>query len=267
MRVKLGDSNRTEKKYLEGRIASAEQNLINAQVGLGNAQSSLEFITGEKLNFDATLPDIKQDKKFANIENFLEKAFKNNTQISALNAEKESAEHSLEAVLGRYYPRLDFVVEAGHIQDRGGLTGNVRNGIAKLEMTIPIYDGGIRSALKRQRKAEIEEVAAKQLAFQRRLKQDLKTSYQNRVGAVEQIATAVREIETQLALEKLNKQQFRYGEKDIFITDLVESRERVFNAKLNKIKAETEYITSYYRIQQSLGEIFPEFCTKTCQVI
>ena len=69
------------------------------------------------------------------------------------------------------------------------------------------------------------------------------------------------------AAECLNKQQFKYGEKDIFITDLVESRERVFNAKLNKIRAETEYVTSYYRIQQSLGEIVPEFCTKTCQIL
>jgi adhesin transport system outer membrane protein len=267
MRLKLGDSNRTEKKYLEGRIASAEQNLINAQVGLGNAESSLEFITGERLNFNATLPDIKKDKKFATIENFLGQAFKNNIQVLALNAEKEAAEHQLESVLGRYYPRLDFVVEAGHIEDRGGFTGNVRNGVVKLEMSIPIYDGGTRSALKRQRQAEIEEVAAKQLAFRRRLKQDLKTSYQNRLGAIEQIETAMREIESQLSLEKLNKQQFKYGEKDIFITDLVESRERIFNAKLNKIRAESEYINSYYRIQQSLGEIVPEFCPATCQVI
>ncbi len=267
MRFKLGDSNKTEKKYLEGRIASAEQNLINAKVGLGNAESSLEFITGEKLNFSAILPEIKKDTKFLAVEKILQQAFQKNTQVSALNSEKQAAEHQLEAVLGRYYPRLFFITEAGYVQDRGGRTGDIKNSIVKLEMTLPIYDGGLRSDLARQQRAQIEEVEAKQIAFKRRLTQELKTSCQNSVGAVDQIETAIREIKSQLALEQLNKQQFKYGEKDIFITDLVESRERVFNAKINKIKAETQYITSYYSIQRSLGALFQDFCKNKCTIL
>jgi outer membrane protein TolC len=267
MRLKAGDRNKTEKKYIEGRLASAKQNLINAQTGLGNAQSALEFITGEKLSFVADLPDIKKDKKFATIEKFLNQAFQNNTQISILEAQKQGTEHALEATIGRFYPQLDFIVEAGHLADRGGETGNVRNGVVKFELTLPIYEGGLRSALVSQRKAELREVKAKKMRYQRQLKQDLKVAYQNRLGALQEIETAKQEITSNTALEKLNKQQFKYGEKDIFITDLVESRERIFRGKTNKVRFEAEYVTSYYRIQQILGEIFQEFCTAECQAI
>ena len=212
------------------------------------------------------MPTIKEDKRFSALEDVIVDAYQKNTEANILKAQEDRTEHLIEAAIGKFYPQLALVMEAGHVEDTGGDTGIVRNAVAKLELTIPIFDGWLKSSVVDQRKAEQHEARANSLRFKRQLKQDLKTAYNNRLGAIEEAEAARQEIQSNEELDVLNRQRFKFGEGDIFITDLVEARERIFNGKVNKAQFESEIVTTHYRIQQILGEILPQFCETECEV-
>ncbi len=264
LRATAGDTSDSEKNYMLARLANAEQEKINANSALKDAQSALKYLTGETADFTATLPTLPLEDTHIAEEELLAQALRKNTDILLNQAELAAARHEVEATKGQFYPNLSFVVDGGHAEDLGGETGVKRAASGKFELNYKIFDGGLRSATVQRQTGKVKEVEARGDRIRREIKQNISQGYNKLNGAAKEMKVAITEVKANTELERVYREQFKFGDGDVDVTNLVEARERIFTASVKKIRLRNDVINANYTLKKLVGELLLPFCGKKC---
>lgn len=260
LRLKAGDASKAELNYMQARVAAAEQAYISSQAARADAFNALIYLVGEIPEFDATKP-VLDPYLHGDPETIMEKAISDNTDVRLVKSDKEAATHDLAAAKGRYMPELDLVVDGSHSDQLGGFTGSRDYAGAKLQVSYKIFDGGLRAATSQRQTAKIREVEARQDRVKRDITQKVSRDYTKQLTTVKELKVAEDEIVANTDLEKLYRKQFKSG--DIDITNLVESQERIFGARMKKYKLESDMVNVTFSILRNTSELLPTFCGNT----
>ncbi len=263
-RAQAGDTNVSEKNYMLARLANAQQEKINASSALKDAYSALRYLIGDVEDFTAEVPDMKQHETEVSDDTLLSKALRQNTDVLQNKADLTAARHELRTVTGQYYPNLNFVVDSGRAEDLGGTTGIKYVASGKVELNFKLYDGGLRSAGMQRQMGKIKEVEARGDKIQRELKQNVLQASNKLRSSAEQMAVAVQEINANTELERVYREQFRNGDGDVDVTNLVEARERIFTANVKKARLQSDTINADFALKKLVGELLLPFCGSKC---
>jgi adhesin transport system outer membrane protein len=264
LRAKAGDTSVSEKNYMLARLANAEQEKINAHSALKDAQSALKYLTGDTTDFVAELPTLPLEDTHVAEEELLAQALKKNTDILVNQEDLSAARHEMEASKGQFYPNLSFVVDGGHAEDLGGETGVKRAASGKLELNYKIFDGGLRSATVQRQAGKIKELEARGDRIRRELKQNVSQGYNKLNSAAKEMNVAITEVKANTELERVYREQFKHGDGDVDVTNLVEARERIFTASVKKERLRNDVINASYTLKKLVGELLLPFCGKKC---
>lgn len=260
IRLKAGDASKAEKNYMQARVAAAEQSYITSQAALKDAFSALTYLIGPVEEFDAVPPSLSEYMT-SDPDEIIQKAVTKSTDIRIVDSDQKAAEHDLSAAKGRFMPELDLVLDGNHGEDLGGDSGTRDFGSAKVQVSYKIFDGGLRSATTQRQQAKIREVEARQNRVKREITQNVKRDYNKQQTAVKELQVAEQEIVANTELEVLYRKQFKSG--DIDISNLVESQERIFSARMKKYKLESDMVNVTFALLRSTAEILPKFCGNT----
>jgi outer membrane protein TolC len=124
-----------------------------------------------------------------------------------------------------------------------------------------LLDGGLRRATTQRQYAKIREVEARENRVKREVTQKVTRDFNKQQTAIKELKVAEEEIVANTDLEALYRKQFKQG--DIDITNLVESQERIYSARMKKYKLETDKVNTTFAILRSTAEMLPKFCGNT----
>jgi outer membrane protein len=204
-RFKLGDAPVTDTHEAAARAQALRAELLAAQTQLTLKQAALNDITG--WSDAAVLPLAADDgawsRELPGLEQWLADAAGSNLQLRTLSAQLEVARQEASKFGAEAAPTVDLVASVGQNRlsgsgDFGSALNSASNASIGVQLNVPLYTGGWRSArqdeqLRLAEKAQAErEHQARQVALQTRAAWLGLTVGASRVSALQQALAASR---------------------------------------------------------------------------
>jgi outer membrane protein len=175
-RFKLGDAPVTDTHEAAARAEAMRAEVLAAQAGLQLKRSALADATGwtDAQMQSLSLPQGSAPQDVAALQQWLAEVRSSNLQLRLLNASTEVARQEAAKQGALAAPSLDLVAMAG--QDRlsgsgayGSASNGLNNSMIGLQLNVPLYSGGYRSA----REQETLRLAEKSVADTQRQAQQV----------------------------------------------------------------------------------------------
>jgi outer membrane protein len=234
-------------------LADAKLLLVGAENDLKSAQAQLGTVMGlpnetsfllEEEPLPAPLPD--------RIDPLILEAIKDRPELANLRLEESSAKRFAQAEHALYFPNIGVVGTAGFVP-AGEQTVPGRYGAVGLNVTIPIFNGGLFKA--RQTEAELRAKAAGQNIsdLQNRVARDVRVAYLNATTAQDRLALTAQLLQqAQLALDLA---QTRYNLGLSSIIELSQAQLNLTSAEIASASATYDYQTQQSVLEYQIGAL------------
>jgi outer membrane protein len=184
------------------------------------------------------------------IQPLLDEAVRNRPELANLRLEESSAKRFVQAEHALYFPNIGVFGTAGFVPT-GQATIPGRYGAIGLNVTIPIFNGGLFKA--RQTEAELKAKAASQniSAEQNRVIRDVRVAYLNATTDYDRLALTDQLLQqAQLALDLA---QTRYNLGLSSIVELSQAQLNLTSAQIASASAKYDYQTQNATVQYQVG--------------
>ena len=238
-------------------VSFANVNLADARLLLVQAQSDLKAAEAEL----ATAIGLPNESGFVldeepipapmpdRVDELLREAIENRPELKSLRLQQSAAERFTKAEHALYYPSVGVIGTAGFVPT-GYATIPGRYGAIGMNVTIPIFSGGLFKA--RQTQAELRAKAATENVndLQNRVIRDVRVAWLNATTAYDRMALTQQLL--QQASSALDLAQARY---DLGLGNIVE----LSTAQLNLTSAQIADTSAHYEYQTQ--RIFVDYQT------
>jgi outer membrane protein len=255
-RFDVGLSAITDVLEAQARYDIAVSDEINAEKLLADAREALRELTGvipgtlEILQAEIPLipPDPAVEEKWVTI------ATDQNPLLLAARAATETARQEIEIQRSGHYPTLDLTADyAWRNNNFGGLgISQERNDSAiGVQMTLPLYQGGLISANTRQSQYQFnqsQETQVQQLRATERQARDTFRGVMTGISKVTALKQAV--ISNEKALEAAEA-GFEVGTRTI--VDVLDTQRDLLSAKRDHARSRYDYLLDMLRLKQAAG--------------
>jgi len=230
---------------------------IEAQNVLANANEALREITGQYHKDLHTLqekiPLLEPDPN--DIDTWANQAVKQNFEVQAAEYDYEIARDEVKRQRAGHYPQLDL--SASHnksISDGGSFGGSdTTNNAISLELSLPIYQGGLVSS--RTRQAAHEYTRARELLTQARrsIVRQTRDSFLGVRAAISRVeALHQARISSASSLEA-TEAGMEVGTRTT--VDVLLARRSLFQAERDLARARYDYILNFLHLKQAVGNL------------
>ncbi|MGB1580987.1 MAG: TolC family protein, partial [Nevskiales bacterium] len=230
----------TDLKEAKARDDLAKARLILARQELESAQDALDESTGNGrvglpvLPEDSELPAMEQ----ASMESFLNKVVANNPELLDLRQEVAVAEAQAKQSKSGLLPRLDAVASYREEDTSDSRVGSLRDDKrVGVELTVPLYQGGIQRARERESVAMLEAAQSNLRRIEAERRREARQQYRAVEAAYAQASALKLAVESARAAEEATKNGYQAGTRTI--TD-------VLNARSALISAQRDYASTRY---------------------
>ncbi len=264
-----------EAKFYAGLVSVADVNeaktklaLIEAQIigihqNLNIKKREMQSIIGN-ISFD--IKSLRADIQFVKSNDTLEKwesiAFANNLQIQMKQYEYQLAQNDIELKKSGHYPTLNAVASSRENSVGGGFpyansTKNegesVRTDMVGLELTIPIYSGGLSSSQVREAEANSNK-AQEDLEFtKKQIDFNIKQHYSNMETYFKQINAYTETLNA--AYKQLDSSELGFKEGLRNSIEVLNTQQTLFNTKKDLFQAKYNYLMSIIKLKYFSGLI------------
>lgn len=239
----------------------ARVNRLVEENNLNQRLEALEAITGQPHHQLSTLkadfPIVAAD---ASIENWMTIAQQSNLSVLAAQRDLEAKQDDARAARAALYPTLDASASYNWSQSGNPISflPNLasENTSLTLNLTVPLYTGGLNSARKRQAYYTRDAAEEVLLQTQRESTQSVRNSYrslQTDTLAVEARAQAIRSAESAL---EANEVGFEVGNKDV--VDVVLAQRTLYQARRDYASARYNYVINSLNLKAAAGTLSPQ---------
>jgi len=165
VRFSAGAGARLDVLQAEVAVASAEQALVQAQTGVGNAQANLNALINLPLDTPLALTDTLTPRPVdIALADAIARALRERADLAALRNRIEAAQAGIDVAQSGGAPTFGF--GAGYaLSNANGLSTTIFGGwLVTLGVTLSVFDGGITQAQIREAQLQLEQL---KLALQR----------------------------------------------------------------------------------------------------
>lgn len=245
----------------------AQVNLLIEENTLNQRYEALEAITGRNHNSIANLSEDFPIEPLAptTIEEWVMTANQNNLDVRTARLTMESREYDAEAAKAAMLPTLDLAAaynwnESGGISffNLGGAPGDVVNinSNITLNLSIPIFSGGLNRARERQAFFNLDASEESLLQTQRSSTQSARNNYrsvENSVLTIAARAQAVVSAQSQLDATIAGQEA---GTRNI--VDVVTAQRFLFQSMRDYANARYNYVVNTLNLKQAAGLLSPQ---------
>ena len=258
-RFNVGEITRTDVSQAEAALAGATANRITSEGALGSSNSTYRQVVGEepvKLVPPSSVDDVPTvlDAVLADAAN------RHPAIISALYAEK-SARNNIDLVQGELLPTLNFVGSLdktldGSTRSASGDPSMSVTGLAKLDLTIPLYEQGAVYARTRAAKIaagksriDLDSARALRVATARQAWDALRTARAALVSFKSQIDA------NEVALDGVRREA-AVGSRTVL--DILTAEQTLLASQVNLVKSQRDEIVAAYQLKEAVGGLSAE---------
>ena len=255
-RFEIGDLTRTDVAQSQSRLALAQGDLRNAQANLINAREFYIQLVGEaptNLQPPPPLPNLPTD-----VDTAVDEALANNPDLIADKERAQAAGFDTEVAGSGRLPNVSLFANGGYTDYFGTLAGGA-GGISQSETTanagvqisIPIFQGGLPAA--RQRQAQARETAALEqvIATERDVIAQVRaawSSWQASLAVIESSQFAVQAAD--LSLEGVRAEN-SIGSRSIL--DVLNAEQELLSARVQLVTARRNAYVAGFTLLAAMG--------------
>ncbi len=177
-----------------------------------------------------------------NIEKWVEDAIQNNPNLAALQFAIESANKQISSSKAEHLPQLALQLSETY-SDQGYDNRQLpayNVGTVSLQLNIPIYEGGRVNAATREAYASQQMTKQQYIQVHRQIERETRTSFLNAEASHAQIASTGQEVYAQNKAYEGQKKGYQLGVSTI--VDVLNTRRRLFKARIEHLQARYDYI-------------------------
>ncbi len=235
----------------------ARAQVITAENQLDLAREALREVTGEYLFDLAFLGDrfllVKPDPD--NIDRWTQTALEQNLGLSARRFSSEVARDEIRRQSAGHLPTLDIVSSVIRDESTGGGSGGstFEQAAIGLQLTIPIYQGGLVVSLTREAR-EVYQLSLDQLEEQRRaVHRQTRDAYLGVISGISQVRALEQAVRSNQSARDAIEAGFQVGTRTS--VDVLDAERNLFEAKRNLSAARYNYIINTLTLKQAAGTL------------
>jgi outer membrane protein len=179
-----------------------------------------------------------------------------NLTLEATRFQVETAHEQVEVQRSGHYPRLDAVGQF-QLQDASGGTAaggtENENALIGLQLSIPIYQGGIVSS--RVRQAEADHTRARDLLEQTRRATVLaaRNAYLGVIAGISQVKAYKQAVVSNQSALQATEAGYQVGTRTI--VDVLNAQRLLYAAERDYSRARYDYVLNTLRLKQAAGQL------------
>jgi outer membrane protein len=268
----------SEKRFEVGLIAvtdvqdakaafdSATAGLIQAKRNLATSGERLRELTGDAFD-ELERPGGEMPlagPNPANDDDWVKLAMEQNARLTASRLAADVARHNISIEQGGHIPSIDFLASKSWFESESEFTGTVtgegdsdfEDTVFGVQLTVPIFSGGATSS--RIRQAQYRNIAARERLERtaretERLTRDAYLGINSEVARVQSLNQAVESAKTALQATEAG---YEVGTRTS--VDVLQARQRLFDAQTNYARSRYDYLLNVLRLQLAAGTLDPE---------
>lgn len=246
----------TDLKEAQARNDLAQARLILARQGLASARDALHESTGAEnvvlpvLGEDTDLPPLKP----AALKPWVNKARNQNLQVLIAREERVIAEAMARDARADLLPRVDAVASYREEDSSDSQVGSQREDTRiALEMTVPIYQGGIQRARSRETLARMHAAQADLDRVLAETERQARQQFRELEAAYAQSRALSLAVKSAAAAEEATRHGYKAGTRTI--TDVLNARSALINAQRNHARTRYDLLLGRMQLKQLTAEL------------
>lgn len=251
-RIQAGELTRTDLSRTEALLSRARASLSGAQADLGGASGQFEALVGyrpQKLHY----PQIPNRFVAKSAKQAEQKALRLHPQLRAARATNKALEYGVKASKGSYLPSLDVNAGYSRSHSSSSQTTPEQEKSLSLRLSLPIFDGGARSAEVRKAKAAHSQARHRTSSLSAKIRSQAREQYlryQSSKSVVRQAKAEVRAAKDALRGIKIEE---RAGQRSFL--DVLDAEVALLDAREVEIYAQADNVIAVYAYLASTGQL------------
>lgn len=242
----------------QARLAITQAREIESRNKLLDAQQALREITGMQFarvgtlreDFEPQLPNP------GSVESWLETAMSLNKGLNARRESVEVARQEVEVQKAGHYPGLSLLLQSSFRDGGNGIFGGgsrVASTELSLRLSVPLYEGGLTSALIEEAVHRLSRASAELEAEQRSVERGVRVYHDGVVVGVRLISAYRQSIEAQS--RALEAKELSHKSGLITLLPVLDAQRDLLLAKKDYEQSRYEFLLNRVRLQQASGTL------------
>lgn len=258
---KKGEGTRTDILETRAELELARADLTDARDTLDNASHALEAITGLSATLDVSSLDRLSDSYHpelpspANYEQWREIALDSNAELLAERHSVEAARQQLKITQAGFYPRVDLVGNIGKNQSNTVDTIGQRyiTKMVGVEITIPLYSGGLVKASSDQARATYEQAQFELQEKTNKVLLELRKQYNLCVSGLTRIDALQEAVDSATLLITATRKSAQAGMRTNL--DILHAQQQLYQAKRDLARARYQHVLARLQLDHAAGTL------------
>jgi len=254
-----GQGTRVDILETRAKAALADADLADARDNLDNAAHTLETVAGLPIALDVQGLDRLSDDyrptmmSPGSFEQWRDIALDSNAELIAERHSVEAARQQVEIVHAGFLPRVDLVASVGKNQSDTAYTIGQRY-LTKsigIEVTIPLYSGGLVKASSEQASANYERMQFELQDKTNKVLLDVRKQYNVCLSSLTRIDALQRAIESATLLITATRKSAQVGVRTNL--DVLTAEEQLYQSKRDLARARYQYLLADLQLKHAAG--------------
>lgn len=242
----------------KSRYAVKEADVVGARNELDDMVQALREVTGKLTPELAPLHgEIPLNLPEPNdLNQWIEMAQKNNPVLEARRQAVNVARQEVEKQRAGHYPVLDVVATSNRKDTGGSLFGggsDVRTNELMVRFNLPIYTGGLTSALTAESASRYQGAQEDMVRDERQVERQARASFQGVIGGVGRVNAFAQSVKSQESARQLKFEGFKAGLETMLA--VLDAERDLYAAKRDFAKARYDFILNGLRLKQAAGTL------------
>ncbi|RLA00076.1 MAG: type I secretion protein TolC [Gammaproteobacteria bacterium] len=245
----------TDTLEAQARYDIAVSNEINAEQLLADTEEALRELTGElpvaPEILRAEIPMLKPDP--ANQDEWVTTATEQNPLVLSARAAAEVAKQEIQVKNSGHYPSLEAVANYSYLDNQfGGILPLERNDTSiGLELTIPLYQGGLISSQTRQSRYEYNQAMEELVKQRRATERQTRDNYRGVLAGISKVEALQHAVLSNEKSVQAAEAGFEVGTRAII--DVLDSQRDLLATRRDHARSRYDYLLDTLELKQAAG--------------
>jgi outer membrane protein TolC len=249
-RVKAGTSPPLDSLRAQAELVRRESDLVRARADLGRAQLALGILLGRPEKIHITAPPAPEPIMATASATAVDDAIARRPEMAAQRSQVDAARAQLRSAWARFAPQL-FATGSIFASDTPYVTGKKDGWRVILELSWPLYDGGLRYGKRDQANAAIAEANAGASAQRIAVAQQIEDASRDVSVARERLRLG--EAQQKLAADAAASAQRSFDAGIATSLDTLDANDRLYQADVGLADARARLAQAVLALDQALG--------------
>ena len=251
-RIRAGELTRTDLSKTEALLYRARASLEGAHADLGGASGRYEALVGYRPG-ELIFPQMPVHYLPKDEQAAVQKALQMHPDLRASRANDKAADYAVKSAQGAFLPTLDLNGEISENFASSAAETNKSDRSVSLRLSLPLFDGGARSAEVEKARAARSQQVHQTNALRARIKAGAREQYLRYRASVASLRQATAEVKASSSLLRGIKMEEKAGQRSYL--DILDAEVSQLDARELEIYSQADTIIAIYSYLAATGQL------------